>query len=72
MFALRGLPQAGRQVARVPRQAAVFQQKRGMAGGGGFARAFKRALQRRKKGLLDVVYNSGRSAASGAHRARVL
>jgi hypothetical protein len=33
MFALRGLPQA-RQVARLPRQAAVFQQKRGMAGGG--------------------------------------
>ncbi|KIZ02379.1 hypothetical protein MNEG_5576 [Monoraphidium neglectum] len=32
MFALRGLSQA-RQVARVPRQAAVFQQKRGMAGG---------------------------------------
>lgn len=34
MFALRGLPQA-RAVARLPRQAAVFQQKRGMAGGGG-------------------------------------
>lgn len=33
MFALRGLNQA-RQVARLPRQAAVFQQKRGMAGGG--------------------------------------
>lgn len=36
MFALRGLNQA-RAVARVPRQAAVFQQKRGMAGGGGFS-----------------------------------
>ena len=33
MFALRGLNQT-RQVARLPRQAAVFQQKRGMAGGG--------------------------------------
>jgi hypothetical protein len=34
MFALRGLGQQARTVARLPRQAALLQQKRGMAGGG--------------------------------------